>query len=170
MKNFTFLLIFFVSLIFQNCRISNEKKVMKKVETEFVKSFTQLAHTEPLQSAVYMVIPRAGCSGCISTAEAYMIEFLSDSLPRYPLHFVLTNFDSEKIIRARFGSYIKENTDKVYIDREDLFTKDLSLKSMYPVIYFFDNDRNLSKVSEVSPTSDGIADIRSHFETKKQNL
>ena len=155
-----------IILLIAGCTFSNEEAVLNKVETEFKNCFAKVSTDSIKKSTVYMVIPRAGCGGCISSAESFMVDCLNDSVKHDRIYFILTNFDSEKILRARFGDYISKYREHILIDKEDYFTKNLSLKSMYPTIFFVDKQGALNKVREVSPKQDGISEANKFIDVK----
>lgn len=105
-----------------------------------------------------MVIPRAGCGGCISTAEVFMIDCLKDPDHYKYIKFILTNFDSEKLLRARFGEFYK--SQMLIIDKNSVFAANNSLKSIYPTIFFFNKEARLLNVSQCSPNEAGTDDIK----------
>jgi hypothetical protein len=107
-----------------------------------------------------MVIPRAGCGGCISTAEVYMIQCLQEPRTHHFIKFVLTDFDSDKLLRARYGEFYK--SDQLIIDKNSVFAANNSLKSIYPTIYFFDSKQRLYKVAQCSPKENGLSAIREY--------
>ncbi len=140
---------------------------MNRLDKQFKISLLELANKEPEPTSIYMVIPRAGCNGCISDAERYLIRCLEDSLDHDYIHFILTDFDSEKTLRARFGALYKSS--RLLIDQQDSFISNKSLTSSYPTIYFFDANGDLSAVSEMSPSKNGIGDIDSWVLENWQN-
>ena len=148
------------------CTFSNQEEVLNKVDREFRSSFAKISSNSIQKLTVYMVIPRAGCGGCISSAESFMVDCLNDSLKHDRIYFILTNFDSEKILRARFGEFISKYKEHILIDKEDYFTKNLNLKSMYPTIFFIDKQGALNKVREVSPKQDGISEANKFIDVK----
>lgn len=156
-------LIISIALILFGCNNSREV-AMKKVEEQFKRSLEEVTSSKSIDSEIYMVIPRAGCNGCISTAEAYMLESLADS-SQYFLQFILTDFDSEKLLRAKFGDNFKD--ERVILDPNNVFRSNESLKSIYPIIYFFDDDFRLTNVGTVSPTENGIAELALYVNNRK---
>ncbi|MFW0714407.1 hypothetical protein [Pedobacter sp. N23S346] len=129
---------------------------------EFKNAIHALNGSTRLDAPVYMVIPRAGCSGCISTAEKYMIEYLEDNKKQSKIKFILTDFDSQKVLLARFGSIARNQ--HVIIDPQNIFRANQSLKSIYPTIFLFKNDE-LVKVTEISPEKDGQAELNMFLKT-----
>ncbi|MDP3467087.1 MAG: hypothetical protein Q8S11_02055 [Daejeonella sp.] len=155
---------FFLSAIFLMSCTNNTESAMGKIEEQFKLSLKALTNSQNINSDIYMVIPRAGCSACISTAEKYMMDKLKNPIKNPSVKFILTDFDSQKMLRARFGNLFK--SEQLIIDPENIFKSNKSLKSLYPTIYFFDKSSRLIQVSEVSPGKDGIADIAIYSNNK----
>ncbi|GAA3989982.1 hypothetical protein [Mucilaginibacter dorajii] len=165
MKNLNslFIAITFLSIITLGC--SNKNSVYNTLDKQFKNSLESVTKSKQLQATLYMVIPRAGCGGCISTAEVYMIQCLQQPKKYNFIRFILTNFDSEKLLRARYGEYYKSNM--LIIDKNSVFAGNNSLKSIYPTIYFFNTEQKLYKVSQCSPSENGIGDIMEYEQRKK---
>ena len=109
-----------------------------------------------------MVIPRAGCSGCISDAELYKQDYITKHPTSTEICFILTDFDSEKILRARFGSLLQSS--QIIIDRDRIFGANELLKSIYPTFYFFDDAMNLKETGTFSPQTDGKRLLKKYLE------
>lgn len=157
-----------LSFVLLGC--NNEKSVYYRFDTEFKNCLDTVTKSRDLKAQLYMVIPRAGCGGCISSAEVFMIDCLKDPEHHSFIKFILTDFDSEKLLRARYGEFYKSNM--LIIDRNSIFMANKSLKSIYPVVYFFDKNAQLYKVSQCSPMENGIGDITEFMNrlSKKNNL
>lgn len=147
--------------VFMGC--NNEKAVYETIETQFKECLERVTDAG-VTTPAYMVIPRAGCSGCISTAETFVLSCLKDPKQYNYVKFILTDFDSEKLLRARYGKWYK--SDMLIIDKENVFNANKSLKTIYPTIYFF-KDAKLVKVSQMSPDENGLSDLVA-FKTQKQ--
>jgi hypothetical protein len=155
--------ILFITVCLVSC---NEKKNGYSItEMEFKESLKKVKGNDEINAAVFVVIPRAGCSGCISNAEMYMMRCLKDSSSDNDKIFILTAYDSEKVMRARFGELSKNK--HVLKDPNNVFVSNKILKSMYPTIYMFDENANLVATSEISPEKNGTADIESFLKSRK---
>lgn len=157
-------ILFFLSVIFVISCTNNTESAMGRIEEQFKLSLKVLTNSRNISSEIYMVIPRAGCSACITTAEKYMMGILKNPTKHPSIKFILTDFDSQKLLRARFGHLFK--SEQLIIDPDNVFKSNKSLKSLYPTIYFFDKNSRLIQVSEVSPGKDGIADIAIYSNNK----
>jgi hypothetical protein len=131
--------------------------VLEKRGKEFENALNSIDVKNRIDVPAYVVIPRAGCSGCISTAEKYMIGELQDSTKKQKVKFILTDFDSEKIILARFGNLSRNKN--VIVDPKNIFRANVSLKSIYPTIFLFKGNE-LIKVTEISPEKDGQSELK----------
>lgn len=166
MRKITHLVFFSLFALLLGC--SNEKSVYSRLDQQFKNCLDTVTGTKSLKCDLYMVIPRAGCGGCISTAEVYMIQCLQEPAKHRFIKFVLTDFDSDKLLRARYGDYYKSN--QLIIDKNSIFAANNSLKSIYPTIYFFDSEQKLYKVAQCSPKENGLAAIREYVRNHKIKL
>lgn len=159
LKNLNFVL--FTFLLFVSC--SQQDSNLSKVETAFEKSLQRATGKNVVIKGVYVVMPRAGCSGCISTAEKMMLEKLEAGSNEGKIKFILTDFDSRKTLLARFGDL--SGYPNVMLDPENIFSSNLELKSIYPKLYFFQEGK-LTKVAEISPEQDGLAMLNLFLNSK----
>jgi hypothetical protein len=128
---------------------------LETLDKEFKKELHNLTGKHELKADIYIVIPRAGCGGCISDSEKYLLDFLNKKRDNR-IKFILTDFASEKILRARFGSHL--DNDVVLVDKESLFGANQDLKSIYPTVYMFKGG-NLADVSSFSPERNAANDV-----------
>lgn len=159
---------FIVLTLFMNlsCGGGNDRDAMlAKMNIQFKACLEKVTSSQNIAADIYMVIPRAGCSGCITSAESFMISYIKDSSQnKKNIRFVLTDFDSEKTLRARFGDLY--SNPMLIIDRDNIFKANSSLKSIYPTIFFFKRSEELVNVSECSPTRDGLSEINIFLASK----
>lgn len=145
--------------------MSNEEKAMQKVDAAFQRATSQFAVAKEKNSSIYIVIPRAGCGGCISDAELFMQQTLRKSDPiAARLRFVLTDFGSEKTLKVRFGELFKDK--RVVLDKDGIFSGEPSLKSIYPTIFFLDGTGKVIKVSSFSVSENGWEAIKSYVASR----
>ena len=83
-----------------------------------------------------VIIPEAGCGGCISEAEHFFQEYKEESML-----FVFTKVYSEKELRLRLGNQL--NRKNVVIDKEELFIAGKEEINIYPIIIDIRDEENL---------------------------
>ncbi|NJL15765.1 MAG: hypothetical protein HC913_24000 [Microscillaceae bacterium] len=76
-----------------------------------------------------MVIPNGGCQGCISSAEAFVMEQIDKDSS---LFVIFTAVQSQKILKARLGKL--RSHPQIRIDRENQITAQ-GLHTIYPITY-----------------------------------
>ena len=113
------------------------------------------------KSHAIVVIPNAGCNGCISNTEYYMTKNIADK----SIIFIATGSSSRKILRMRFGVKIL-NQPNFYIDSLNTLQQEgAGLKNMYPAIIFIRNGR-VEQIEEVSPENDGLKKLNEYLANK----
>lgn len=83
-----------------------------------------------------VIIPRAGCSGCISKAENFFLDYQKQSNNSKRIAFIFTKFESKKLLRLKFGKLLTERQN-VFFDKENEISKLLSYDDQYPVLIKF---------------------------------
>lgn len=91
-----------------------------------------------------LIIPNGGCSGCISSAEAYVMENL-DKNPQ--LFVVFTAIQSKKLLKSRLGDLYSH--PRVRVDVKNVVLRE-NLNSIYPMIYHFQAGK-LLEVEDLDP-------------------
>lgn len=84
-----------------------------------------------------VVIPGAGCEGCISESESFFKKNTNKNI-----YFVFTKISSLKVLRLKFGE--KLNSKNVYIDLEKLFLSDDERINSYPIVFYIHDVKNVS--------------------------
>lgn len=103
-----------------------------------------------------LLIPNAGCPGCTSSAESFMLMHLDSQ----EIVYVLTNFTSKKNISVKLGSDIFQY-DNVIIDENNKFYNNNIMVS-YPIVYTVRGGKSIIKIDTVSPYSPNtLADLES---------
>ncbi|WP_375582821.1 hypothetical protein [Cyclobacterium xiamenense] len=102
---------------------------------------------------IVLIIPNAGCPGCISSCEEFMI--LNSGLHDNNIHFILTSFKSLKQLNIKIGSDVLNNKD-VYLDKSSIIGK-YGITSIYPIVVFINNNDNF-EVEFVSPENPQVFD------------
>jgi len=118
-------------------------------------------HNSLNKPKAYIVIPNVGCNGCISQAEQLLKDEIDNS---NNIKFILTNIESLKLTRIKLGIDV-DNYQNIIVDKKNLFYRD-GLKSIYPRIFFVNDEGKIFKALEVSPFEDGIADLHEFLKRK----
>ncbi|MGW8121386.1 hypothetical protein ACV07N_01905 [Roseivirga echinicomitans] len=138
------------------CQQPQDEKLPSKADT--INELIEASLFQELRGArALVIIPNAGCDGCISSAESFIIQNLSN----YPNLFIaFTSIGSEKGLRIRTGSDIF-NHERTIIDNQNYFYQD-SLKSVYPQVVYLDTGIVI-RIVEVSPFSPNAIDSLQKF-------
>lgn len=96
----------------------------------------------------YILIPNAGCSGCISSAEQFMFDNV-DKLQN--IQFILTGITSKKLYKNRFGVLLQNS--KILSDYKNI-AGSLDLHTIYPKIFHLKNGQ-ISHIAEASHGAKG---------------
>lgn len=92
--------------------------------------------------SVVVIIPGAGCTGCISQAE----DFFRQQMSREDHLFIFTNITSLKTLKLKMENIDIENLDNTIIDKENLYDIQENQECIYPHIAIVENGR----IKEVS--------------------
>jgi len=105
--------------------------------------------------AVTLILPKSGCTGCISSAE----QFVKDNISRYSdfLTVILTDAVSIKVVKVKFTEII--DLPNVIIDEENHFYQ-APLWSLYPTVIYWNDNSKIESIEYVSPnTPDAIFNL-----------
>ncbi|MCU0446219.1 MAG: hypothetical protein MUE85_15035 [Microscillaceae bacterium] len=107
-----------------------------------------------------IVLPSLGCSGCISEGEDFVIKNLNANGEK--LMVILTNYQSEKMLKVRFGEPVFRNKN-LLLDKEKTIYNN-GLVGFYSKIYYFENNKVVD-VQEASPDNpkNVWADLKKHL-------
>jgi hypothetical protein len=83
----------------------------------------------------YIIIPHAGCSGCITTAEDLLLHNINST--KY--FFIITNFTSEKSLVLKLGNIL--DSDNVVIDSLNIYYAKSFKENIYPISILMDNTK-----------------------------
>jgi hypothetical protein len=128
MKTFSCLIAILFNLIFSSCYAPESEN-----------KFEEYLKFSSLSSENYdyvLIIPRAGCGGCISKAEIFFLEYQKKSNRSKRIAFIFTKFDSKKLLRLKFGREIIERKNVIF-DKENTISSHLSYDDQYPVLIKF---------------------------------
>lgn len=92
-------------------------------------------------------LPNAGCPGCISQTEDFLIRFKGSSC----VNFVLVNVTSIKSLQIKLGIDVT-NYGNISINNSDIYAQ-FGLSGFYPFVYFPDIG-----IKEVSPSNPNTLD------------
>jgi hypothetical protein len=117
----TFLLVFFVFSFFA-CKKTDQQR-----EAESIQQAMKHIHLKSTTDWL-VVLPGLGCTGCIQEGEA----FVKDNINNSKIFFVITKFQSLKILQQKIGKKIV-GLPNVYIDSLNSFAVPTS-NGIYPCI------------------------------------
>lgn len=103
-----------------------------------------------IQSGYYLVIPDAGCPGCINQAEQFLLDNISY---RQNIKYVLTNFRSKKNISLKLGIENIENP-KIILDANNVIEA-AGFSTFYPIIFYLENGE-VEQVEFVTPDNPDV--------------
>ena len=145
-NNFIFALCF---LLFLGCS-DNETKTAKQI-------IKFLPNDENTYNA-YLVIPGAGCGGCISNAE----QIMRQNIDRKNIRFVLTKIESLKVTNLKTGKKLL-SSENVFIDIEDKIPGMFGKKDLiYPFIIYIEGN-TVKEVNELNPVNPENTDKFKNF-------
>ena len=126
-----------------------------QIETESLKN--ALVHISNSGNYDWIVVlPGAGCHGCIQEGEYFAKQNISNSR----ILFVLTNISSLKIFQQKTGIVIKEH-DNILVDRNNLFYLKTN-NAIYPYIIELKNGA-MAGYKFQSPQSAAFQELNSHL-------
>jgi hypothetical protein len=158
----TLFVIFLLSSLF-SCTTKSDTKDKVDQLSIFNNTVDSLFNNSVEKPLAYIVLPNAGCSGCISSAEKLLFEYVTDTIP---VKFILTNINSYKALRNTFGDSILLNP-LVYADKTNLFHNIFTeLQKIYPIIFYTDEARNAKYFEYVNPDNpDAIEKFKKHIDS-----
>lgn len=77
-----------------------------------------------------VLIPQAGCPGCISQAEAFFRQNCEDTA----MLFIFTNITSQKILKGKMKGVELDNMENVIIDKDNRYYFGDFHESLYPYV------------------------------------
>lgn len=116
--------------------------------TEFEEVFKQTGLESMLYKHAILIIPNAGCEGCISSAESFVMNNI-DKLD--DIQYVFTAIQSHKLLRIRLGQQVYDH-DKVYLDGKNDFYNSGYIQ-LYPVV-LYPNNGKIERIIEQNPKNE----------------
>lgn len=132
-------LVFCVCLILTGCQDETSQS------ERFLEACSEI---DGFDSSIYdaiLVIPEAGCDGCISSSVYFVKDNFAD-LTR--LGVIFTRIGSKKALRARIGTDLL-NSPRTHIDEVDYLNFE-PFNSIYPLVVYLE-DSKVSLIQEQSP-------------------
>jgi len=129
---------------------SSEKKDGRLELVEY--AWSQVSNGDLASKKALLIIPNAGCGGCITSAENFAIEAI-ESMP--DLIIIFTGTSSQKQLRLKLGNEVY-NHSNVRIDSKDYFYEG-ELYSVYPLVVYLRNGSPV-KIVEQSPFKENTLD------------
>ena len=137
--------------ILSSCNHDISEKTLTKVESlkiavdDFNKDPLTKKSIDLSKVSGILIIPNAGCDGCISTAETFVL----DNYEKYEkLLVVFTRVSSLKSLKIRSNNRVLSSSLTI-VDQKNQFSRD-SLNSAYPLVAFI-KDSNIMSIEEQSP-------------------
>lgn len=118
-----------ISLLFSviSCSIRKDldywNEILENITTDDIQAYTSV-----------IIIPGAGCTGCISQAERYYM----DNKDSNEILFVFTNITSKKTLRLRMGTEILTSRNVLFDFSDSIFPHEYADK-IYPHIISINN-------------------------------
>lgn len=132
-----------VFLVFLGCSVNENNDVV-----EVNNSLKAILTEQELQNSRYVIIvPKAGCGGCIDKAILFLkdkIESLSDT------QVILTGIEDKKLLRIELGDVFLKKPN-VHLDDERLF-QNLKIMSIYPQLVKIEDGKAI-EIQELDPSS-----------------
>ncbi|WP_339606252.1 hypothetical protein [uncultured Roseivirga sp.] len=97
-----------------------------------------------LTNRAIILIPNSGCTGCISSAEQFIVDFNDDLKD---VKVIFTGINSMKTLRVRIGDKINDRNIHLDLENEFYFSE---LITLYPVVIFTKNNL-ISSIFEQRP-------------------
>ena len=101
-----------------------------------------------------LVIPRAGCTGCIAEALLYAKEKVD--YMKYS-KVILTDISDRKLIALQAGSDFMKHRNVILDSANSLLS---SFSSAYPKVYYFDDLMNIEKEVDFNPLSTDLMRLK----------
>lgn len=105
-------------------------EIEKKVKQEFGSKLDLLFTDDQIRDFdIAIIIPGAGCPGCVSNAEKLVTDHFDESSN---LVVTFTAYHSQKILRLKLG--LDLDSDRIHLDEQNVFNSD-AMYSFYPAVF-----------------------------------
>lgn len=102
------------------------------------------------ETEVFLVLPSIGCDGCITNTENFLI---NNYRTTKNIKFILTAIKSKKLLKTKLGMDLEH--ENLILDTLGVFNQG-SFNSIYPTIYFVDDQLGVDSVKRISLAEDGL--------------
>ncbi len=135
MKHTLIALAITLNLVMSACKHKEdyESRIIKTITT-IDKGFNSNPET-----IYYLIIPKSGCTGCISEAELFVRNDIKEDMP---LKVIFTRINSLKIIKAATDDIPCKS--KILYDENNLITYKEQSNEIYPMLMLVKNGRCVS--------------------------
>ncbi len=120
----------------------------KSEDVKFYESSIQYNKNELYKDGIVVIVPGAGCSGCILGIE----DFINRKYNDYSnITYVFTNIKSRKLLALKMPDVNFELSRNIIIDEKNIFYNMRNKEKIYPCILFLDNYK-IDRIFYVSPS------------------
>lgn len=143
--------IFLLSICFSLISCKQAKSPMNTTLIELLGGDSAMKNN---QIKACLVIPRAGCTGCIAEALLYAKEKVD--YMKYS-KVILTDISDRKLIALQAGSDFMKHRNVILDSANSLLS---SFSSAYPKVYYFDDLMNIEKEVDFNPLSTDLMRLK----------
>ena len=144
-----FLFLISLTFLFENCSQNADHQNLINLVENLDPNYNK--------SMAYVIIPDAGCPGCLSAAEQILI----DNIGSDKIRFLLTDILSFKEVRIKLGVDV-EDYNNVILDKKNMAAK-YKVSLFYPAVLYSRGER----IEYISPDNPhAINNLKSYLETK----
>ncbi len=161
---------FFIWVLFTGLLACNSQNMTKADNDQlpmFKKTLDSLFAPTVSPSFAYVVLPNAGCGGCISSVSNLLMEYVKDSVP---VKFLLTSIASYKAAKKLYGQPII-TSPLVYADSTNVFYNSFpQLDQIYPIVFYVDTTGNITRFEYVNPDNpQTVPDLQKYIDSSIRN-
>ncbi|SFF09088.1 hypothetical protein SAMN04488541_101581 [Thermoflexibacter ruber] len=143
--------VFWVIILLLIFSCKNRQEVLQE---NFEKTLRLMHNNNISQYKAYLVIPNAGCEGCISSAERFVIDNIKQE---NDLMVIFTKINSMKILKLKIKEVI--NSPNIIFDKDNLMYSN-HVESIYPMIFYVKNSQ-ISNMEYISPDNvNGLTNLK----------
>lgn len=140
-----FLAVFLISCTKHRNKNSNLEEVKAKIK--------QHLKENNLHPSFVLLVPEAGCPGCVSSAQIFLRQFSKNP----NLYTILTKVVSKKDFEIKTNINLK-TAERIYVDKDEYFSFKGS-NSIYPAVFTLNKSLKITNVQFQKPGSDAIGKL-----------